>query len=95
MYSTSTYSSTIMFFLFYSFLSNIPYVSLEVEREESMNPDVELLNYILFLIFGGTSVTFSPRATLSLISTRSIPGFVFLQIIANTYYLFTLTNPKW
>ena len=94
MYSASTYSSTIVFLLFYSFLSNIRYVSLEVEREESMNPEVGLLNYIVFLIFGGTSRTFSTRATLSLISTNSIPGFVFLQIIANTCYLFTLTNPK-
>ena len=52
-------------------------------------PEVGLLDYIvfLFLVFWEMSILFSILAIPMCLSINSVPGFLFLYILTNTYYL--------
>ena len=52
-------------------------------------PEVGLLDYIAFLVlvFWEMSILFSMLAIPMCLSINSVPGFLFLYILTNTYYL--------
>ena len=47
---------------------------------------------VLFLIFWETSILFSISAVPICIPLNSVPGFLFLYILTNTYYLLSFDN---